>query len=62
MKSPCIKNCKLDKKGICKGCFRKSKEIEGWKKFSKSEQKEIIEKALKRKLKKFGEDYYGFPG
>ncbi len=48
MKSPCVSVCKLNKDKVCVGCGRSRKEIGGWKKMEKSEQKEVVHKAERR--------------
>lgn len=49
IKSPCIRNCCLDKKDICLGCGRTLDEIKGWQAASNSEKQKILNKANKRK-------------
>ena len=41
--SPCIRNCCLDEKDICLGCFRHLDEIIGWQERSNDEKKFILE-------------------
>jgi predicted Fe-S protein YdhL (DUF1289 family) len=49
-KSPCIGVCKIDgKTGLCKGCLRSLKEIADWKKFSKSERRDMLRELKSRK-------------
>lgn len=49
-KSPCIDICKMDKKtGLCKGCLRTKQEIKGWKEFSKSERRTVLDEITLRK-------------
>jgi len=50
VKSPCIKNCCLDEKDICIGCYRTLDEILKWSSSSSMEKKEIIRLAHHRKV------------
>ena len=49
VKSPCVRNCCLDRDDICMGCYRSIEEITGWNAASLEEKNEILERALKRK-------------
>ena len=51
VKSPCIKQCRLNQRDICIGCYRSISEIVGWAEKSITEQKNIIKKSLHRKAK-----------
>jgi len=46
--SPCIRNCCLDGKDICLGCFRHLDEITGWQGFTDKEKKEVLFKCQQR--------------
>lgn len=48
--SPCIDICKMDNNtGLCKGCLRTGREINGWEKFAKSKRRAVIEAIELRK-------------
>jgi len=47
--SPCIKNCCLDEKNICRGCFRSLEEIGSWSAIDNSGRKTIILNSLQRR-------------
>ncbi|RDH84008.1 MAG: DUF1289 domain-containing protein [endosymbiont of Galathealinum brachiosum] len=49
IKSPCVRNCCLDKKDICIGCGRTLEEIMQWQASSISEKKDILRRAALRK-------------
>jgi len=49
--SPCIKNCCLDDKDICLGCFRSLDEILQWHQASSSEREVILKQCALRKVK-----------
>ncbi|NQZ11024.1 MAG: DUF1289 domain-containing protein [Algicola sp.] len=49
VKSPCIRNCCLDDKDICMGCFRHLDEITGWGQFSDQQRQTALKLASKRK-------------
>lgn len=49
LKSPCVRNCCLDNKDICLGCFRHLDEIIAWTQLSESEKEAVLELAQKRK-------------
>jgi len=46
--SPCIRNCCLNEKDICLGCFRHLDEITGWQRFTEQEKLAILDKCAKR--------------
>ena len=48
-KSPCVRNCCLNKEDICVGCFRHIDEIVGWNNLSEVEKNHIVEKSEVRK-------------
>jgi predicted Fe-S protein YdhL (DUF1289 family) len=48
--SPCIRNCCLDDKDICVGCFRSIDDILVWSKCSDAKKAEIIKQADKRRI------------
>jgi predicted Fe-S protein YdhL (DUF1289 family) len=45
--SPCTKECKLDKRRVCKGCGRLAEEISRWKRMSDEERRAVLHR-LKR--------------
>jgi len=49
IKSPCIRNCCLDKNDICLGCGRSLEEIKCWQASTMTEKQKILEKSAKRK-------------
>jgi predicted Fe-S protein YdhL (DUF1289 family) len=49
VESPCIRECILNEDKICTGCHRYISEIVGWSHKSNYEQREIVDKAIKRK-------------
>jgi hypothetical protein len=44
--SPCTNICKLDKKGICVGCFRTIDEIKNWRTFSEQQKIDVWTRLL----------------
>jgi len=48
VESPCIRNCCLDGKDICLGCFRHLDEITGWQGFTNKEKKKVLLKCQQR--------------
>jgi len=52
IKSPCIRNCCLDKSDICMGCFRHVDEIIRWQNAPQEEKEKILLRAERRKLRK----------
>lgn len=52
IESPCIRQCCLDDKDICLGCFRHINEITGWQKLTIDDQKSIISRCELRKTLK----------
>ncbi len=49
LKSPCVRNCCLDGKDICLGCFRHLDEIIGWTQMTENEKKAVLALASERK-------------
>ena len=49
IKSPCIRNCCLNRKDICMGCFRHLDEITGWGQATNERKKQILKLASERK-------------
>lgn len=49
IKSPCIKVCQHDSKGICFGCRRTKEEVGNWSTYSNEQKEEIIMKTRQRK-------------
>ncbi|MGB3383143.1 MAG: DUF1289 domain-containing protein [Marinomonas sp.] len=47
--SPCIRQCCLNEKDICLGCFRSLQEILAWSSMSDSEKQHILKDATERK-------------
>jgi predicted Fe-S protein YdhL (DUF1289 family) len=52
VQSPCIRNCCLDEKDMCLGCFRMLDEILIWSTASAQQQHDIVQLCATRKLKK----------
>ena len=48
--SPCVRNCCLNEKDICLGCFRHLDEITGWTAMSDQEKITTLNQCQKRKL------------
>ncbi|XOV77384.1 MAG: DUF1289 domain-containing protein [Aestuariibacter sp.] len=46
--SPCIRNCCLDDKDICVGCFRHISEITSWTTVTEQQRAEILARCKKR--------------
>ena len=51
VESPCIRNCCLDDKDICMGCFRSLAEITQWTLVDKKTRQEFMRKSAERKIK-----------
>lgn len=49
IKSPCVRNCCLDTKDICMGCFRHLDEIIGWTQLTEAQKKDVLVLAQERK-------------
>jgi predicted Fe-S protein YdhL (DUF1289 family) len=49
VKSPCIKVCKHDSKGVCFGCRRTKEEIGNWLRYTDEEKREVIRKTGERR-------------
>lgn len=49
IRSPCISVCKLDKDGICMGCYRSVTEIRAWFDLDDKTKTEILNQIEKRK-------------
>ncbi len=47
--NPCVRNCCLNEKDICLGCFRTLEEITGWQRFTKKEKVVILEMCTNRR-------------
>ncbi|WP_343823462.1 DUF1289 domain-containing protein [Psychrosphaera haliotis] len=52
--SPCIRNCCLDEKNVCIGCYRDINEIMAWSKMSNSEKKLTLNRCSTRVKEKKG--------
>jgi predicted Fe-S protein YdhL (DUF1289 family) len=52
VQSPCIRNCCLDDKDMCLGCFRMLDEILIWSNASSEQQHDIVLACATRKLNK----------
>lgn len=46
--SPCIKVCKLDRDGVCMGCFRSIEEISAWAMLSADQKRGVLENSRLR--------------
>lgn len=53
VESPCVRNCCLDEKDICLGCYRTFDEILQWSKESEEGRKSILAKAEMRKVERY---------
>lgn len=51
VKSPCVRNCCLDQKDVCVGCFRNVDEIIKWQGLDDDGKLKVLELASKRKLR-----------
>ena len=49
LKSPCVRNCCLNKEDTCVGCFRHIDEIVGWSRFTEEERKGVLAHSEARK-------------
>ena len=49
IESPCVRNCCLDDKDVCLGCFRTLGEILAWGEASDDRKREILVQAAKRR-------------
>lgn len=49
IEKPCIRECCLNEKEVCMGCFRTFSEMKVWRKVSVEEKRKILEAALRRK-------------
>ena len=49
VESPCVRNCCLNEKDVCLGCFRHIDEIVGWQSFTLPKKNDILDKCTKRK-------------
>ncbi len=54
--SPCVRNCCLNEKDICLGCFRNLDEIKQWSMSTESERVIVLKKADRRK-KEYNEKF-----
>jgi len=52
IESPCIRQCCLDDKDICVGCFRHIDEICGWASFNESDKQAVLDLCEQRKTLK----------
>ena len=59
VKSPCIKVCQHDSKGVCFGCRRTHEEVGNWDTYSNEEKAEIVKKTGDRRTVR-GESPGGF--
>ncbi len=42
IESPCVRNCCLNEKDICLGCFRHIDEIVSWKTYSVADKEQVL--------------------
>lgn len=56
VESPCVRNCCLDDKDMCLGCFRMLDEILIWSTASPQQQFDIVQACATRKLNKTQSD------
>lgn len=47
--SPCVRNCCLDEKDVCLGCYRSLAEITGWGSADNATRREILDRAQERR-------------
>ena len=45
-KNPCIKVCKFDSAGVCRGCFRTTEEARSWKRLTDAEKQAVNRRVL----------------
>jgi len=50
IESPCIRNCCLDNKDICMGCFRSLEEITQWTLVDKETRQHFLKNCAERRL------------
>jgi uncharacterized protein len=48
VKSPCVSICLLDRKGICRGCYRDGDEIRSWLMLTDPERELVLSRARNR--------------
>lgn len=49
VKSPCVRNCSLDARRVCRGCYRHLDEIMSWPDAGELSRREILERAAARR-------------
>jgi len=49
VESPCVRNCCLDDKDVCLGCFRNLSEIKAWQAADSATRQAILARAHARK-------------
>ncbi len=54
--SPCVRNCCLNEKDICLGCFRHLDEITGWQRFTDQQKIAILDLCTKRRQATVGKN------
>ena len=47
--SPCVRNCCLNEKDVCLGCFRHLEEIRAWNKLDDRQVQEVLQQANVRR-------------
>jgi predicted Fe-S protein YdhL (DUF1289 family) len=52
--SPCVRNCCLDERDICLGCYRSITEITGWSVADNHQKNEILRRCELRRQQKHG--------
>lgn len=48
--SPCVRNCCLNEKDVCLGCYRHIDEIVGWSGFTDDKKIVILDECTKRRI------------
>jgi predicted Fe-S protein YdhL (DUF1289 family) len=51
IESPCIRQCTLDEKDVCVGCYRTLQDILNWQASTQEQKVDIVAKSKQRKQK-----------
>ena len=49
VQSPCVRNCCLDDRDVCMGCFRHLEEIKQWSVYTDAEKRAVLALAKQRR-------------
>jgi len=52
IESPCVRNCCLDNKDFCLGCFRHLDEITRWRSLTQEQKRQVMDLCADRKAKR----------